>query len=784
MLTADIALGYWIDGDGDEAVDDGEICDAKTGGSAYTSSNWTPIGTYSNYFEGSFDGGGYTISGIYINSELEYAGMFGFVRGTIENLNISASYLYGQFSAGGIAILNYSGTIEDCSNTGTVSGDYAAGGIAGANYGTVSYCYNTGAVSGDSAGGVVGGNRLGTVQNCYNTGSVTGSGGSDSYSGGVVGASNGMVKNCYNAGSVAGNGDYVGGVAGDDSGSVTGCYYDKTVCGEIGGINGGDTDGAAGKTTSEMQTATAFDNWDTDVWLFESGQYPQLKTYAATVSPDSKTFSSAKVGYSTRTAEEFTVTNTGTGTITSLSAALSDGTNFEISTALSADSLEPGGTATVSVRPKDGLAKGTYTDTLTITGSNLSLSASLSFTVKKSSGSGGSSSDDSSDAYEAQLSGDGSGSLDVTVDEDTGSASAAISDEQSKLISSGGSVVVTMPEIDGVTDYYFSIPVADLSSGDGDGSLTLSTEFADVTLPSDMLTGTDASGGTTARIAIGAVDFSGLSEENQAEIGGRPVISLSLSIDGEQTDWSNSDAPVAVSIPYTPAEDEDLDAIIIWYIDGDGNLNCVTNGHYDADTGTVAFYTTHFSLYAVGYHSVRFEDVASDAWYCDAVTFCAAREITSGTGNDLFSPDAALTRGQFITQLMRAYGIEANVSADDNFDDAGDTYYTGYLSAAKQMGITNGVGDNLFAPEAEITRQDMFMLLYRVLDVLESLPETDPSSSLPDFSDADGISDYAETAMETFVVADIISGNDGKLDPLGNSTRAQMAQVLYNLLGQ
>jgi len=107
-------------------------------------------------------------------------------------------------------------------------------------------------------------------------------------------------------------------------------------------------------------------------------------TYTATISPTSKTFTGATVGYGAQTAQQFIITNTGTGTISSLAAALS-GTNassFEISTALSPTSIAAGGTATVSVRPKTGLAAGTYTATLTVTGSNsISRSATLSFTV-------------------------------------------------------------------------------------------------------------------------------------------------------------------------------------------------------------------------------------------------------------------------------------------------------------------------------------------------------------------------------------------------------------------
>ena len=278
-------------------------------------------------------------------------------------------------------------------------------------------------------------------------------------------------------------------------------------------------------------------------------------------------------------------------------------------------------------------------------------------------------------------------------------------------------------------------------------------------------------------------DTSALSNEAQELIGDRPAYEFKLNAGGN--DLSSFGSGLAyVSIPYTPAGDEDVNRIVIYYITDDGELIVMTDSAYDGTSINARFSTGHFSVYAVGYNNISFNDVSGESWYYDAVTFCAAREITTGTGNDMFSPEATLTRGQFLVMLMRAYGIEAEEDATDNFDDAGDTYYTDYLAAAKSLGITNGIGNNLFAPEAEITRQDMFTLLYRALDVLGELPEADTSETLSDFSDADAISDYAEQAMDAFVLAGIVSGSDGNLNPLGNSMRAQMAQVLYNLLAK
>ncbi len=452
--------------------------------------------------------------------------------------------------------------------------------------------------------------------------------------------------------------------------------------------------------------------------------------------------------------------------------------------------ITPNSNYSISSVTADGVSQGAIAS-YTFTNVSAGHTISASFTYHGGSPGGSSGSGTTTARYEASVSGDGSGKLIVTKDADN--VSAALPDAQCGLITGGKSVVVNMPEIDGVTNYTLSLPVSGLSSGSGDGSLTLVTGAGSVTFPSDMLKGT---GGTMAQLTIGTVETSSLAGSARAAVGDRPVIALSLSIDGKQTDWNNPDAPVTVSIPYAPADGEDLNSIVIWYIDGNGSLYCVTNGRYDPKTGMVTFQTTHFSHYAVGYNKVSFTDVADTAWYYNAVSYLASRGITSGTGDTTFSPDATLTRGQFITLLLRAYGVEADENAEDNFSDAGSSYHTGYLAAAKRLGISSGVGDNKFAPDKEITRQEMFTLLYNALKVIGRLPGThgralsgaddqpegNSGKALSDFNDSGSIATYAQEAMSYLVEAGVIGGSNGRLAPTGRTTRAEMAQVLYNLL--
>ncbi|MPM05111.1 hypothetical protein SDC9_51396 [bioreactor metagenome] len=272
-----------------------------------------------------------------------------------------------------------------------------------------------------------------------------------------------------------------------------------------------------------------------------------------------------------------------------------------------------------------------------------------------------------------------------------------------------------------------------------------------------------------------------LTEAERLIVGARPVYDFTVTTGGRTVSGFGG-GYATISIPYKLLPGENPHAVVTWYLSDSGKL-IGTKGRYDAAAGTVVFMTPHFSRFVVGHNLVTFSDVAEGAWYYDAVTFLAARGITTGTGGSAFSPDTALTRGQCIVMLLRALGIEPDSKAADNFSDAGNTYYTGYLAAAKRLGISNGAGENRFVPENQIARQEMFTLLYNAQNVLGLLPQGSSGKSLSDFADAGEIDFWAKEAMLRLVEAGSVDDSSGKLTPVGTTTRAQMAQVLYKLIG-
>ncbi len=345
-------------------------------------------------------------------------------------------------------------------------------------------------------------------------------------------------------------------------------------------------------------------------------------------------------------------------------------------------------------------------------------------------------------------------------------------------------IVIRIEAGEGAADIETRIPQAAMEQAASSGlaSLTFSTSILSAAFDTEtlMTIAKETTGDVSFHLSKG--DSSGMSPAAQRLVGDRPVFDLAVT-GGDRT-ISQFGGGVTISVPYTPKAGEDTDAVVIYYLSGAGGPAVVAESRYIPGTGTVRFRTNHFSVYGVGYNPVSFADVTGQAWYGKAVGFIAAREITSGTGDGLFSPDAVLTRGSFLVMAMRAYGITPANPSSDNFSDAGNTYYTGYLAAAKQLGIAQGVDSGRFDPEREITRQEMFTLLKNVLGTVHRLPDGKVGSgeTLSGFADHGEIEPWAKEAVALMAENGLIRGSGGRLRPADPATRAEMAQLLYNLL--
>ncbi|MCR5468395.1 MAG: Ig-like domain-containing protein [Lachnospiraceae bacterium] len=267
-------------------VDGGEVRNVAMENGSITGGSYT--GAVAGHLESGTIANCYNIGAI--NGGQYVGGLVGYLRrGTVVNC-INIGSVSGDDLTGGLVGQNRYGAVRNSYNTGAVCGDGSyVGGLVGYTNGSdpdngiINNCYNTGEVSGSSYIGGLVGYTLGDaiVQNCYNTGEVSGS----SNIGGLVGYNWGgtIVQNCYNLGNVSGNSP-VGGLIGHNGleGTAKDLYYDTDLvsCSVALYDNDGTATNVTGKTTAEMTglDCTAYDNWeDFDTYWYLTESYPVLK---------------------------------------------------------------------------------------------------------------------------------------------------------------------------------------------------------------------------------------------------------------------------------------------------------------------------------------------------------------------------------------------------------------------------------------------------------------------------------------------------------------------------
>ncbi len=178
---------------------------------------------------------------------------------------------------------------------------------------------------------------------------------------------------------------------------------------------------------------------------------------------------------------------------------------------------------------------------------------------------------------------------------------------------------------------------------------------------------------------------------------------------------------------------------------------------------------------------VRFVDLGNHAWAESSINALADEGIIKGTGENTFSPANNITRADFAILLVRAFKLESDNT--ENFSDVLPTdYFAEELAVARNTGLVNGIGENKFAPRNNITRQDMMVIVYRALTGMNKLNVGDGVLDVPQESDFDQVADYAKEAVSALINAKLINGKNGLIDPMANTTRAEVAVLIKRIL--
>ena len=272
------------------------------------------------------------------------------------------------------------------------------------------------------------------------------------------------------------------------------------------------------------------------------------------------------------------------------------------------------------------------------------------------------------------------------------------------------------------------------------------------------------------------------STEAKAAIGTRPVYDLSLVYlsGGKETPITSLNGhTISVRLPYTAAKGEQTGNLYAVYVDDAGKVEWITRSSYDASLKAVVFETSHFSIYGIGYKNPvpAFTDIHNH-WAADNILFAASRGLLSGTSDTTFSPGTGMTRGMFVTALGRLAGINPDSYQTGKFTDVkADAYYAPYVNWAAQNGIMEGVTATTFAPDTNINREQMAVIMANYAKKLGyDLPKTLRAVT---FADNAQISSWAKDAVKAMQQAGILAGKANNcFDPKGTATRAEVATVL------
>ena len=179
-----------------------------------------------------------------------------------------------------------------------------------------------------------------------------------------------------------------------------------------------------------------------------------------------------------------------------------------------------------------------------------------------------------------------------------------------------------------------------------------------------------------------------------------------------------------------------------------------------------------------------YTDVKETNWFYEAVKFTSVNGLMNGMGNNTFEPQTEMTRAMLVTVLYRAEGSPDVSGLENPFKDVDESWYTDAVCWAAANQIVNGVSDGVFAPDDPVTREQMVTILYRYTDYKGKVSEA--RADLDGFPDADQVRSYAKEAMRWAVAEEIIQGSaeGGKtyLLPANSATRAEIAALLMRFV--
>lgn len=323
----------------------------------------------------------------------------------------------------------------------------------------------------------------------------------------------------------------------------------------------------------------------------------------------------------------------------------------------------------------------------------------------------------------------------------------------------------------------------------GGNALAIKLSSGTVTIPSEVLTALSTLAGSDAKASI-SFGISQLSDSEAAAAIAKAqepgvqmtpqgqVLELTLGVvlaDGTTKPLGAFAKPIKLQLQLAAGADAGLAGI--YYISSNGSVEYIGGTVQGA---TITAEVSHFSQYGVFTYEKNYADLPAAHWASRAVRELTAKHVVEGVSADQFGPNASVTRAEFLTMVVRHFGLQASGTAPFSDVKTG-SWYADAVSAAYASGMVEGTGTGKFEPNKTITREEMAVMIARVYQ--KQVGQATGEAKASGFSDAASISQWALEDVDAAVKAGLMTGNqNGRFAPRNQASRAEAAQVVYNLL--
>lgn len=181
--------------------------------------------------------------------------------------------------------------------------------------------------------------------------------------------------------------------------------------------------------------------------------------------------------------------------------------------------------------------------------------------------------------------------------------------------------------------------------------------------------------------------------------------------------------------------------------------------------------------------TAAFSDLAADDWFFESVNYAKENGLMSGVSSTEFAPEESVTRAMLVVVLHRLEGTPPPAKSSEFADVAADEWYTAGITWAAERAIVNGVEDTKFAPDAQITREQIAAIMHRYAVYKGYDVSVGESTNILSYDDVDKVSEYAIAPVQWAVGSGLVKGKTAStLNPEDNATRAEIAVILHRFI--